>query len=115
MGADGGVLVVTLKPGATEEELQELLFPWWHDFTYLGSRGGGLGSRSEWIRACRQGVHAADRFVFGGYGTDLPNTFGWDNLADIATDLEDALSDPARGLPDGATFGDYAEECWTRS
>lgn len=93
------------------EVLQRLLAPWWWQLTYLGSRGGGLYARDAWLR---EHGHEHPRAVFGGYGTDLPETLGWDDLGAWLEELDDALTDPARGLPDGATFGDLCDEIATR-
>lgn len=38
MGADGGVCWVDLREGATSDDLERLLAPWWYDLTNLGSR-----------------------------------------------------------------------------
>lgn len=114
MGADGGVLVMHLRRGASLEELRELLAPWWEELTYLGSRGGGLRSRTEWITDYLTRAADGERCVFGAYGTDLGDQVQWGELRDWMEDLEDALSDPARSLGVGGTFADYAEEAATR-
>jgi len=110
MGADGGVVWVNLREGASREALQRLLAPWWWQLTRLGSRTYE-DSRVEWLR---EHAHEHPHAVFGGYGTDLCDLLGWGDLGAWLHELDDALTDPARGLPDGATFGDLCDEIATR-
>lgn len=110
MGADGGVCWVELREGATLDDLERLLAPWWYDLTNLGSRTYE-DSRRAWI--AEQG-HEHPRAVFGGYGTDLPDDLTWRDLDAWVREVDDAITDPARGLPEGATFGDYLGEVDTR-
>lgn len=112
MGADGGVSWVTLRRDADVSELHALLAPWWYWLTRLGSRSYE-DSRHDWIR---EHSHGHPRAVWGGYGTDLDacDDPTWGDLARWAQHLDDALTEPARGLWEGATFGDYLDEIDTR-
>jgi hypothetical protein len=110
MGADGGVCWVDLRPGAHVETLQRLLAPWWYELTYLGSRTYA-DSRNRWIDEHQEELPNA---VFGGYGTDLYDTVTWRDLSEWVREVEDAITDPARGFVGTPTFQDLLDEIDTR-
>lgn len=107
MGADGGVAYASLR--ADLATAQALLAPWWESLTYLGSRSYG-DSRRAWMRE-----RDTSRLLVGAYGTDLAAVIATvSDLPAWVDALDDALTEPVRGLPDGATFDDYLDEIDTR-
>lgn len=107
MGADGGVAYASLR--ADLATARALLAPWWDVLMYLGSRDR-LTSRLAWINA-----HDTSRLLVGAYGTDLGDRLATvSDLPAWVDALDDALTEPVRGLPDGATFDDYLDEIDTR-